>query len=807
LAAEPVRIPAIGARRKLLVCAQKRADTGASMRQVGKMAGRGGLALVLAVLVFMLAAPAVLRAQEAGTLPTPEALADITARADGAIRVGTVETKTLEALRGELAQMRDALSDAAARGDVAVRALAAEQAELPAAPDKDQTEPARIAAERARLGDALAEADAPLLAMRQSLARLKVLIADIDRQLRARQRAEVLTRGPSPLLPGTWGRGLAQIGAVVSQQAADLAESARIPSRQAAMAQGRIWAAILLPLAILGWMLAARGLARLERAEPRGTSLVAARVALSILARGVATAGFALLIVLALALPFRWPGHVPGLAAELLSAAVLVTAATWLSHLIFAPTAGHRRIVALPDVAARKAMRLCEGLGLVVALEMISEASLIVARIGAEGQALLALAVMTLAAPLLWRLGGLLAIPSGSELRLVLARLLKAVALAILVAVILGYSALARALLDPLLMSLWLIGLTVALHRLGMGMLMRLGQFLRRDAETAPEAEGARRKLVSIAVAAVLVLASAPLHALCWGARSADLRDGFLLLRSGVDLGGVRLSLIGVAVVIGTFALGLILTRWVQKLLREEVLPNTRLDRGGQIAITTGFGYAGVILSALLAVTAAGINLASLAIVAGALSVGLGFGLQAIVSNFVSGVILLVERPIKEGDLIQVAGNMGFVRKISVRATRIETPDGHDLIVPNADLITGLVRNMTLSSASGRIELPVGVAYGSDLTQACAVLDKVARAHPAVLSYPAPVVLMTGTADSCLTLELRVFVRDIARGVFVKSDLYLAMVPALAAAGIEIPFPVRDLRLPEGFAHPAAAPV
>ncbi|PYF09156.1 small-conductance mechanosensitive channel [Rhodobacter viridis] len=776
------------------------------MRGRGTTGQNGGwaLAAVIFLLFLMLAAP--LRAEDAALLPTPEALADITLRAEGAIRAGTVETKTLEALRHDLAQMRDSLADAAARGDVAVRALAAEQAELPPAPAKDATEPARIATERTRLADALAEADAPLLAQRQSLARLKVLIADIDGQLRARQRAEVLTRGPTPLLPGTWSRGLAQIGTVVGQEVSDLAESAAIPSRQAAMARGRIVAALLLPLSILGWIGAARGLARFERHETRGGAPGAARVALAILARGLVTLGFALLIVFALAQPFRWPGHEPELAPELLTAAVLITAANWLAHLIFAPAAGHRRIVALPAAAARRATRLCEGLGLVVALEMMSEASLTLTRIGDAGQALVALAIMALAAPLLWQLGSVLGALAGSELRVVLARLLKVLAIAILAAVILGYSALARALLDPLLVSLWLIGLTVALHRLVMGMLTRLGRIVRPRFETAtetvPEADGARRKLVSIAVAAGLVLASAPLHALTWGARSADLRDGFLMARSGVDLGGVRLSLTGVAVVIGTFALGLILTRWVQKLLREEVLPNTRLDRGGQIAIVTGFGYGGVILSALVAVTAAGINLASLAIVAGALSVGLGFGLQAIVSNFVSGVILLVERPIKEGDLIQVAGNMGFVRKISVRATRIETPDGHDLIVPNADLITGLVRNMTLSSASGRIELPVGVAYGTDLTRACAVLTELARAHPEVVSYPAPVVLMTGTADSSLTLELRVFVRDIARGVFVKSELYLKMVPALSAAGIEIPFPVRDLRLPEGVTLP-----
>lgn len=394
--------------------------------------------------------------------------------------------------------------------------------------------------------------------------------------------------------------------------------------------------------------------------------------------------------------------------------------------------------------------------------------------------------------------------PGGHELRRVLARGLRLLALAALGVLAAGHAALARELIDPVLVSLWLIGLSVLAHRVllaGVSLSRRLAQSGRR---AEPDAGGAGHKLASIALGAVIGLGPVPLHALAWGARPSDLRDGFLLLRSGVDLGGVRLSISTVAVLLGAFALGLVLTRWAQKLLREEVLPNTRIDRGGQSAIVTGFGYAGVLIAALVAVTLAGINLASLAIVAGALSVGIGFGLQAIVSNFVSGIILLIERPIKEGDLIQVAGNIGFVRKISVRATRIETPDGHDLMVPNADLITGLVRNMTLSSRSGRIELPVGVAYGSDLARASAALVEVARAHPAVLAYPAPVVLMTGTGDSALNLELRVFVRDIAQGVFARSDLYLAMVPALNAAGISIPFPVVDLHLPERVAPPAA---
>jgi small-conductance mechanosensitive channel len=340
-------------------------------------------------------------------------------------------------------------------------------------------------------------------------------------------------------------------------------------------------------------------------------------------------------------------------------------------------------------------------------------------------------------------------------------RLLVAVAAAAPVLLLLGFDRAGGALLLPSVVTLGLLGLLVVLQWLITDLYALL---LRRE-------EGLRDALLPVIAGIVLFLLALPVLALIWGARPLDLLEAWQRFLAGFTVGETRISPRQFAVFGIVLGAGWFLTRLIQGTLRATVLPRTRLDPGAQNAIVSGLGYIGIIVAALLAVSVAGLDLSNLAIVAGALSVGIGFGLQNIVQNFVSGIILLIERPINEGDWIEVGSRMGYVRDISVRSTRIETFDRTDVIVPNGDLVSGQVVNWTRGNLVGRIILPVSVAYGNQVDRVTGILRGIAEAHPMVLLSPPPAVVLAGFGADVLNFEIRALIRDVNFGVQTRSEI------------------------------------
>ncbi|MFN8642117.1 MAG: mechanosensitive ion channel [Candidatus Binatia bacterium] len=267
------------------------------------------------------------------------------------------------------------------------------------------------------------------------------------------------------------------------------------------------------------------------------------------------------------------------------------------------------------------------------------------------------------------------------------------------------------------------------------------------------------------------------------------------VLAAEATVGSLTLSLGAVLAFAITVWLSFAISRAARFLLDEDVYPRLDLAPGMPYALSSLLHYAILLAGFLMALAATGMQLDRFALLAGAFGVGIGFGLQTIVNNFVSGLILLFERPMKVGDTVQVGSVSGEVRHIGIRSSSLRAFDGADVIVPNGEFVAGTVTNWTLADRQRRIEIPVGVAYGSDPERVLALLRRVALNHPLVIEQPAPVVFFMGFGESALNFELRCWTESFDNWMATRSDLLVQINKALADAGIAIPFPQRDVRL------------
>ncbi|MGR3453046.1 DUF3772 domain-containing protein [Pseudooceanicola sp.] len=709
----------------------------------------------------------------------------------------------LESLRGELVEWRERF-EAASRINAEAIATTREQIEaLGPPPAEGETEAPELARQRATLEAQLADLQAPVLEAEVAWNRADALIRAIDRSLRERQTNRLLERGPAPLNPVNWPDAVAAL----TQGFWTLWDEVRT---EWADPEVRAQAQEQLPIAIglfaIGLLLILRGRSWIEGLTLRvlGTERSAQRsLAGFAVSLGQVVLPVAGVIALVTAI------IVTGLAGEKVTALLQVVpgamvafaVARWVGVSMF--PVGE----VPPPPLNLDAQRRLEGRVHATSLGVVLAVYVLLRELGqAEEWSLAALNVvlfplLVLAGLMLYRVARLIlqhsdalkeedeAVSFGRRLMHLLSRVVIAVAVLGPLLAGIGYFNAGYAIVFPMIFSLQVLGIIVILQRVATEIYVLATR----------NSDGARDALVPVLVGFLLMVASIPVFALIWGARLTDITEIWNRFVAGYTFGDITISPSVFLTALIVLVIGIFATRLIQSTLRTTILPKTKMEPGAQAAIIAGLGYVGIFFAGIFAITAAGIDLSALGYVAGALSVGIGFGLQNIVSNFVSGIILLIERPIAEGDWIEVGPNMGYVRSISVRATRIETFDRQDVIVPNADLISGTVTNWTRGNLVGRAVLPVGVAYGTDTRKVERILREIAEAQPVVLLNPPPYVYFKGFGASSLDFEIRAILRDVNQLLVVQTEMNHMIAERFAAEGIEIPFPQQDiwLRNPE----------
>ncbi len=773
------------------------------------LAGGGGAATAQEAANTAHAAPSAYVLTKNGT-PDYTAWSALADRVERALETGRASDTVLRELRAELVDWREIFVKAQGENSVRINTLKTQIASLGPKPETDGVEPAVLTERRDELTRLLNEAEAPVRAAEEAHSRATALIQEIDSLMRARQTDQLLKLGPTPINPVLWPRAISDLTASINGIASEVETNLGSDAQRKDFLEDLPLTLVLLVAALLlllrgrHWVMRMGAALRSRRKGP-ARGVVGFIVSIGqVIAPLLGT--LALVEVLNLVGVLGLRGQV--IADALPTVAVLVFGALWLGNRVFGVEGAGGSVMELPSPVARAEARLNLALlGALLALRLV-----LVRLAEQEGYAPATLAVwmfpvLLAAGVLLIRLGRLMRLhtrmvarddEAGSFRQRTLGMIstvTTVIGFAGPVAAAVGYLSLAQQMLIPWVLTLGLLAVLDVLHRFFISIYATIFNC---------DEESAQQSLIPVLGSFVTGLIALPVFALIWGARTTDLTEIWTTFTAGFQLGDARVTpgtFLTFAVV---FAVGYVATRFVQSMLKTSILPKTRLDIGGQNAISAGVGYVGIFLAALIAITSAGLDLSSVAIVAGALSVGIGFGLQNIVSNFVSGIILLIERPISEGDWIEVGGQMGYVRDISVRSTRVETFDRTDVILPNSDLISGVVTNFTRGNLIGRIILPVGVAYGTDTRRVEEVLLEIAEAHPMVTVDPAPSVLFKSFGADALEFEIRAILSDVNYSLSVKSDLNHEIARRFAEEGFEIPFAQRDLwiRNPEALHAP-----
>lgn len=353
----------------------------------------------------------------------------------------------------------------------------------------------------------------------------------------------------------------------------------------------------------------------------------------------------------------------------------------------------------------------------------------------------------------------------------------------------------------PLILWLWLlIGSTIIRHArhvrpeilhyaillAGALTLIRMGVFVLRHRFSPGSKLKAWEGVLTYTIWGIVAL-----HILGWLPVINDALDDYAF-----SVGSMRLSLFTVTSFVLSVGVLLLLALWTAQAVQARIMRSQALDLNAKMALAKLAHFFLILAAVMIAVVAAGIDLTALTVFGGALGVGLGLGLQRIVSSYVSGFILVFENSVRPGDLITLHDTLGTVQAMNARYVVVRTGDGLDILIPNEELVTSHITSWSYADRNVRLRLPVQVSYNDDPEAALAVLDRVARTHPRVLRDPPPELNLMEFADSGINLELGVWVADPEQGVkSVRTELYLQIWRAFQAAGITIPFPQREVTL------------
>jgi len=713
---------------------------------------------------------------------------------------GDQTDETLAMLRERLAPVRDGLRAKLGVLDPRLAEVDNRLSQLGKPPEGDAPpEPAAIASERTQLTQARANVDAAIKQTRLLVARADEISARINENRRTLFSRALFVRTPGLFDLDFWREAVnaAEIevpGVVLLLQ---------IWSNHIRDNGGFTGIAIalvtMLAFAVAGVMLRRWLLRRFRNFQAR-TRIGRMIAALVVLAREAVTLPLVIIIVLKVA-----DGNglltadIGQLGLGLAVAAAIACFGRGIALAVLAPDAPERRLVIASDARARLMTNFLSwsavAFGAAIFLNLLHKTVAAPLSATVVTSALLALAVGALTLHLLIRMqpGASADVPGGRLDAPIVRFVAWLFVIAIAIALVTGFAGFAAFLAGRGLVLLMML----AAYHLCASFVDALfadvvtaqtarGRHLANVVGVSPRGLELAGTLIAAAIKLVLVLLAILPVLGPWGVFAADFFGVVQDAMHGIQIGGLTVSisaLLGAALLI---AAGIVATRFIQRWLERNFLPRTRLDPGLQNSVSSLLGYAGVIIAIVLGLAELGIDLQKIALIAGALSVGIGFGLQSIVSNFVSGIILLAERPIRVGDRVVVKSEEGIVRRISVRATEIETYDRASVIIPNSDLISGVVKNWTHADTTGQVKLQAAVVYDSDVEKARDILMACTKEHPEVDRSAPPAVQIAAFGENGIQFEVYCVVPNVARAGGVKSDIYFDVLRRFRAAGIRL---------------------